>query len=89
MRHGQPDECPTSVVALPKFYGELGSDPDYHISEFITSCNANNARTSSHWYAIFSTTLEGHAKQWFHRQPLGHFTNWTTLRDAFIAKFRR
>jgi hypothetical protein len=88
MRPGQPDDRPTSVVSLPKFYGELGSDPDYHVREFLTSCNANNARTPSHWHAIFPTTLDGQARQWFHRQPLGHFANWAALKDAFIAKFR-
>jgi hypothetical protein len=88
MRPRQPDDCPTLVVMLPKFYGELGSDLDYHVREFLTSCNANNARTPSHWHVVFPTTLDGHARQWFHRQPLGHFANWTALRDAFIAKFR-
>jgi hypothetical protein len=88
MRPGQPDDRPTSVVSLPKIYGELGSDPDYHVKEFLTACNTNNARTPSHWHAIFPTTLDGQARQWFHRQPLGHFNNWTALKDAFIAKFR-
>jgi hypothetical protein len=31
MRPGQPDDRPTLMVSLPKFYGELGSDPDYHV----------------------------------------------------------
>jgi hypothetical protein len=88
MRPGQPDDRPTSVVTLPKFYGELGSDPDYHVREFLTACNANSARIPSHWHAIFPTTLDGHARQWFYRQPLGHFATWTALKDAFIAKFR-
>jgi hypothetical protein len=88
MRPGQLDDRPTSVVTLPKFYGELGSDPDYHVREFLTACNANSAQTPSHWHAIFPTTLDGHARQWFHRQPLGHFANWMALKDAFIEKFR-
>ena len=88
MRPGQPDDCPTFVVTLPKFYGELGRDPDYHVKEFLTACNANSARTPSLWYVIFPTTLDGHARQWFYKQPLGHFATWTTLKDAFIAKFR-
>jgi hypothetical protein len=88
MRLGQPEDRPMSVVTLPKFYGELGSDPDYHVREFLTSYNANNARTPNHWHAIFPTTLDGHTRQWFYRQPLGQFNTWTALRDAFIAKFR-
>ena len=32
--------------------------------------------------------MEDHAKQWFHRQPLGHFANWQSLCNAFIAHFR-
>jgi hypothetical protein len=88
MRSGQPDDHPTSMVSLPKFYGELGSDLDYHVREFLTACNANNARTPSHWHAIFPTTFDGQTRQWFHRQPLGHFNNWTALKDAFIEKFR-
>jgi hypothetical protein len=67
MRPGQLDDRPTSVVTLPKFYGELGSDPDYHVREFLTACNANSVQTPSYWHAIFPTTLDGHARQWFHR----------------------
>jgi len=32
-------------------------------------------------------TLQKHAKQWFQRQPPGHFANWNSLRDAFLAHF--
>ena len=48
MREGQPDDRPISLVPLPKFYGNIGSDPDKHVNEFFTSCNANNARTNVH-----------------------------------------
>ena len=88
MKLGQPNDHPIYVVPLPKFYGELGSDLDYHIREFLISCNANSAQMPSHWHAIFPTTLDGHARQWFYRQLLGHFTTWTALKDAFITKFR-
>jgi len=63
MRAGQPDDRPISLVPLPKFYSHIENDPDKHINEFLTACNANNARTAVYWYAIFQTMLEDHAKQ--------------------------
>jgi len=88
MRANQPEDCPISLEPLPIFYGHIGNDPNKHVSEFLTTCNANNARTDVHWYAIFPTTLEDHAKQWFYRQPLSHFADWQALHDAFIGHFR-
>lgn len=88
MRLGQPNDRSMFIITLPKFYGELGCTLNYHVRKFITNCNENSARTPDHWHAIFPTTLDGHARQWFHRQPWGHFDTWTALRDAFITKFR-
>jgi hypothetical protein len=31
--------------------------------------------------------LKAHAKEEFHKQPLGQFVDWISLRDAFITKF--
>ena len=76
LRADQEADKPISLVPFSKFYRELDSDPDRHISEFLLQCNANNARTNVHWHSIFPTTLEGHAKLWFYRQPLGAFPNW-------------
>ena len=88
LRVGQEANKPISFVPYSKFYGELGSDLDRHVSEFLLQCNANNARTDTHWHSIFSTTFEGHAKLWFYRQPLGSFPTWDSLREAFVAHFR-
>ena len=88
LRVGQEADKPISLVSYSKFYGELGSDPDRHVSEFLLQCNANNARTEAHWHSIFPTTFEGHTKLWFYRQPLGSFPTWDTLREAFVAHFR-
>ena len=88
LRASQEVDKPISLVPYSKFHGELGSNLDRHISEFLLQCNANNARTNVHWHSIFPTTLEGHAKLWFYKQPLGSFPNWDTLRDAFVAHFR-
>ena len=79
LRVGQEADKPISLVPYSKFYGELGSDPDRHVSEFLLQCNANNARTDAHWHSIFPTTFESHAKLWFYRQPLGSFLNWDSL----------
>ena len=87
LRTGQEADKPISLVPYSKFHGELDSDLDRHISEFLLQCNANNARTDVHWHSIFPTTLEGHAKLWFYRQPLGSFPSWDTLRDAFVTHF--
>ena len=87
LRASQEADKPISLVLYSKFHGELGSDPNKHISEFLLQCIANNVRTNIHWHSIFSTTLEGHAKLWFYRQPLGSFPNWDTLRIAFVAHF--
>ena len=87
LRVGQEADKPISLVPYSKFHRELCSDLDRHISEFLLQCNANNARADVHWHSIFPTTLEGYAKLWFYRQPLGSFPNWDTLRDAFVAHF--
>ena len=88
MKAGQEADKPISLVPYSKFHGELGSDLDSHISEFLLQCNTNNARTDVHWHSIFLTTLEGHAKLWFYKQPLGSLPNWHILRDAFVTYFR-
>ena len=88
LRASQQANKPISLVPYSKFHRELGSDPNSHINEFLLQCNANNARTDVHWHNILPTTLEGHAKLWFYRQPLGSFPNWDTLRDAFVIHFR-
>ena len=59
MRAGQPDDCP---ISLPNFHGNIESNRNKHVSEFLTACNANNIRTDVHWYAISPTTLKDHAK---------------------------
>ena len=87
LRVGQEADKPISLVPYSKFYGELGSDPNRHVCEFLLQCNANNARTDAHWHSKFPTTFEDHAKLWFYRQPLGSFSNWDSLRDAFVAYF--
>ena len=79
LKVGQEADKPISLVPYSKFYGELGSDPDRHVSEFLLQCNANNVRIEAHWHSIFPTTFEGHAKLWFYRQPLGSFPTWDTL----------
>ena len=88
LRVGQEADKPISLVPYSNFYGELGSDPDRHVSEFLLQCNANNARTDAHWHSIFSTTFEVHAKLWFYRQPLGSFPTRDSLQEAFVAHFR-
>ena len=88
MRASLKADKPISLVPYSRFYGEIGCDLDRHVSEFLLQSNANNARTPVHWHSIFPTTLEGQAKLWFHRQPLGHFPDWTSLKDAFVNHFR-
>jgi hypothetical protein len=88
MRPGQEADKPISLVPYSRFYGEIGCDPNRHVSEFLLQSNANNARTPTHWHSIFPTTLEGQAKLWFHRQPLGQFCDWNSLKDAFVNHFR-
>jgi hypothetical protein len=88
MRPGQEADKPISLVPYSRFYGEIGCDPNRHVSEFLLQSNANNARTPTHWHSIFPTTLEGQAKLWFPRQPLGHFCDWNSLKDAFVIHFR-
>jgi hypothetical protein len=58
------------------------------VHEFLTVCNANNARTEAHWLSIFPVTLQDHAKQWFQRQTPGQFADWESLKNAFLAHFR-
>jgi hypothetical protein len=88
MRPGQEVDKPILLVPYSRFYGEIGCDPDRHVSEFLLQSNVNNAKTPAHWHSIFPTTLEGQAKLWFPRQPLGHFCDWNSLKDAFVIHFR-
>ena len=88
MRPGDEADRPYSLVPFPSFYGRMGDDPDSHVHQFLTCCNSNNARTEAHFLSIFPSTLHGQANNWFQRQPIGHFTTWELLRDAFLAHFR-
>lgn len=67
MRPGLPTDRPYSTVPYPLFYGQVGSDSDRHIKEFLTACNSNNARTEHHWLEIFPSTFMGMARDWFNR----------------------
>ena len=48
LRACQEANKPMSLVPYSKFHGELDSDPNRPISEFLLQCNANNARTDVH-----------------------------------------
>ena len=48
----------TSVAPLPTFSGWLGTDPDQHLSQFLTACIANNGRTEDIWLRWLPATLK-------------------------------
>ena len=85
---GAATDRTTNVAPLPTFSGWPGADPDQHLSQFLTACVANNGRTEDVWLRWFPATLKEVAFDWYNRQAVGHFANWTTLRDAFLTHFR-
>lgn len=78
----------TNVAPLPIFNGRTGSDPDQHMSQFLTASVANNGRTEELWLRWFPATLKEVAFEWYNRQPIGHFANWGALWAAFLDHFR-
>ena len=85
---GDADDRTSNVAALPHFHGRNGSDPEWHMSTFLTACLANNARNEEIWLRWFPSTLKDVAFQWYNRQPPGHFPNWGALRTAILNQFR-
>ena len=85
---GAVGDCTTSVAPLPTFSGWPGADPDQHLSQFLTSCIANNGRTEDVWLRWLPATLKDTAFEWYNRQPEGSFPNWDALRKAFLLHFR-
>jgi hypothetical protein len=85
---GEAEDMTTNVAPLPIFYGRPGSDPDWHMSQFLTASVANNGRTEELWLRWFPATLKDVAFEWYNRQPTGHFANWNALRTAFLDHFR-
>lgn len=85
---GNVGDRTTNVAPLPTFSGWQGSDPDHHISQFLTACIANNGRTEDIWLRWFPATLKDVAFAWYNRQPVGGFENWDLLRQAFLTHFR-
>lgn len=46
---GNQQDRTTNVSPLPIFNGRMGSDPDYHMAQFLTAAVANNGRTEELW----------------------------------------
>lgn len=88
VRMGAIGDRTTSVAPLPTFNGWQGSDPDQHLSQFLTACIANNGRTEDVWLRWFPATLKDVAFDWYNRQQIGQFADWETLKDEFLNHFR-
>lgn len=74
---GQAGDRTTNVAPLPMFNGWLAADPDQHMSQFLTACVANNGRTEDVWLRWFPATLKDIAFEWYNRQPINQFQDWT------------
>lgn len=88
MQMGQAGDRISNVSPLPTFSGWPDSDLDHHMSAFLTACIANNGRTEEIWLRWLPATFKDTTFEWYNRQPVGHFPNWTALRDEFLAHFR-
>ena len=75
-----------------KFKGKPKEDPNCHIAQFQTRWEASGHDTlyrGNVKMRQFAATLEGSATDWFNQYGLGHFATYNTLRDAFLARFRK
>lgn len=61
---GNQQDRTTNVAPLPIFNGRTGSDPDHHMSQFLTASVANNGRTEELWLRWFPATLKDVAFEW-------------------------
>jgi len=61
MRPSDEADRPYSLMPFPVFHGRMGDDPDSHVYQFLTCCNANNARIEAHFLSIFPSTLHNQA----------------------------
>ena len=81
-------DCTTGVAPLPTFSGWPGADPDQHLSQFLTTCIADNGRMKDVWLRWLPATLKNTAFEWYNRQLAWSFPNWNAFKEAFLLHFR-
>ena len=75
-------------VKLPTFKGSASEDADDHVRRFLAICKSRGLEREDAYLALFPSTLEGYADQWFGQFATNHFPTWGDLREAFSTTFR-
>ena len=87
-----PQPLANPKVRAAKFRGKSKEDPDCHVAQFQTKWEASgyagmygdDVRKSQ-----FAASLEGKAMTWYSQFGRGHFADFDTLCNAFLARFRQ
>lgn len=76
-------------VKLPTFNGSASEDTNDHVSRFLAICKSRGLEREDAYLALFPSTLEGYADQWFGQLAVANlFPTWGDLRDSFYTTFR-
>jgi len=69
------NQRPLNLTPMPIYYGQIGTDPDFHLSRFIACCLANRIPEDD-YLVTFPATLQVNAFAWYQRQNQATFVNW-------------
>ncbi|KAH9314856.1 hypothetical protein KI387_023483, partial [Taxus chinensis] len=63
-------------------------NPDEHLSVFFISYGVLAVEHEDVSVRLFIETLHDLAGEWFYRIAPGTITNWATMQDAFLKRFK-
>lgn len=73
---------------LSKFNAKKSEDPDTHVAEFESVCQANIIYSELERKNLFPCTLKGVAMDWYVQFEREYFDTWAKLKDTFLGRFR-
>ncbi|KAH9316903.1 hypothetical protein KI387_018672, partial [Taxus chinensis] len=71
-----------------KFFGDGKQNPGDHLTAFFISCGVLAIEHEDVSVRLFIETLHDLAGEWFYRLAPSTITNWATMRDAFLRRFK-
>lgn len=79
------------LIRQDMFEGDVErEDPYDHLTSFLEICDTfkySNVPEETTRLRLFPFSLSKNAKVWLRNQPSNVFTSWTSLSDAFLAKY--
>ncbi|XP_022007224.1 uncharacterized protein LOC110906392 [Helianthus annuus] len=80
----------TAINNSWQFHGRDDEDAPAHINRLTCLCSTfsiEGVNLDARYLQVFPFSVAGRAATWLDSQPVGTFTTWAGLRDAFLAKY--